>query len=334
MAERDRAIARFLEASGWGAAARQPLPGDASFRRYVRLTQEDGSRAMLMDAPPPKENVRPFLTVARLLHQMELSAPRIYAEDAEAGLLLLEDFGDDTFTRLLEKGADETALYTLAVDVLIAINRRFAGADLPPYDEARFLAEAELLVDWYLPAVSGQSAEPGVKERYLDIWRRALSMARVVPDTLVLRDFHVDNLMQLPGRTGVAACGLLDFQDAVVGPMSYDLMSLIEDARRDVPAALAGALTLRFLNAFPKVDRTPFVRSAAIIAAQRNCKIIGIFTRLCVRDGKPQYLKHIPRLWRLLENDLHHPMLNGLAGWLDRNIPPGLRIIPPVGPTA
>ncbi|HZT52091.1 MAG TPA: phosphotransferase [Stellaceae bacterium] len=336
MDERGARLAAFLAACGWERAARLPLPCDASFRRYVRLVG-DGARAMLMDAPPPQENVRPFLAVARLLHALGLSAPRILAEDPEQGFLLLEDFGDDTYTRLLAAGAAEAPLYELAVDVLIALNQRFAAAmapALPPYDTERLLAEAALLVDWYLPAISGRPTDAAQRAEYLALWRGLLPLATGGPATLVLRDYHVDNLMRLEGRAGVAACGLLDFQDAVLGPMSYDLVSLLEDARRDVPAALAAAMRARFLAAFPTLGRAAFERSYAVLGAQRNCKIVGIFTRLCVRDGKPGYLAHIPRVWRLIEEDMRHPALAPLARWLDRHIPAASRRIPPVRPAA
>jgi len=167
-----------------------------------------------------------------------------------------------------------------------------------------------------------------LREEYLALWRNLLPVARGVPSSLVLRDYHVDNLMVLPGRSGVAACGLLDFQDAVIGPRSYDLVSLLEDARRDVPGALAEAMLARYLAAFPELDRRAFAASFAVLAAQRNCKIVGIFTRLCVRDGKPIYLRHIPRVWRLIATDLRHPELAPMARWLDRHLPPALRGIP------
>ena len=330
MSERDGAIASFLARAGWGDATRAPLAGDASFRRYVRL-ERGGVCAMLMDAAPPKEDVRPYCAVARLLGALGLSAPRILAEDAEQGLLVIEDFGDDTFTRLLAAGSDEEALYTLAVDCLIALNRRFApdrAAALPPYDDARLLAEASLLVDWYLPAIAGHPADASLRAEYLELWRSLLPLARGVPQTLVLRDYHIDNLMRLSDRDDIAACGLLDFQDAVLGPMSYDLVSLLEDARRDVLPALAEAMRARFLAAFPSLDRAAFERSYALLGAQRNAKIVGIFTRLCVRDGKPNYLAHIPRVWRLLEQDLRHPDLAPMARWLDIHIPPEARRIP------
>jgi aminoglycoside/choline kinase family phosphotransferase len=330
MAERAELIAAFLAASGWGHAARRTLAGDASFRRYDRL-EAPPFRAVLMDAPPPQEDVRPFLAVARLLRGLGLSAPGILAEDIAAGLLLLEDFGDATYTRLLAQGAAEEPLYALAVDLLIALHRAFdpaAASDVPPYDDARLLTEASLLVDWYLPAITGRPTDPALREEYLALWRGLLPLARAVPASLVLRDYHVDNLILLAERGGVAACGLLDFQDAVIGPVTYDLVSLLEDARRDVPAELAAAMRQRYLAAFPALDRDAFAASYAVLGAQRNCKIVGIFTRLWRRDGKPQYLGHIPRVWRLIESDVAHPALAPLAAWLDRHIPSPLRRSP------
>ena len=314
---RRHAMTTFLGTAGWGDASAVPLAGDASFRRYWRLAR-NGSSAVLMDAPPPQEDIGPYVAVAALLRELGLSAPEVLAEDSDEGFLLLEDFGDDTYTRLLARGADEPALYTLAVDTLIALQRA-AGPrgtpEIPPYDMERLLGEAALLVDWYRPL------DRGLREEYLALWREVLPDAMVSRPTLVLRDYHVDNLMLLPDRPGIKGCGLLDFQDAVTGPPSYDLVSLLEDARRDVPAVLCQAMTERYLAAFPELDRHAFLRSAAILAAQRNCKILGIFTRLWKRDGKRQYLAHIPRVWQLLEADLRHPTLTPIAGWLDRHLP-------------
>ena len=326
--ERQVAIAGFLAASGWPGIVPAPLAADASFRRYFRLV-DGGRRAVLMDAPPPYEDVRPYVAVAGMLRGHGLSAPEIFAEDNELGMLLIEDFGDDTYTRLLARGADETRLYKLAVDTLIALQRAVdAPPALPPYDEEALLREAGLLVEWYAPALLGAPLAPALREEYLALWRELAPLVETGAPTLVLRDYHVDNLMLLDGRSGVQGCGLLDFQDALAGPASYDLVSLLEDARRDVPAALRDAMTDRYLDAFPALDRAQFRRSAAILAAQRNAKIIGIFTRLWRRDGKPQYLGHIPRVWRLLEADLQEPALARLAAWLGRHLPPAMRSIP------
>ena len=324
-------MGHFLAGAGWGDASRGLLAGDASFRRYDRL-RRGGARAVLMDAPPPMENVRPFIHIDRLLRKMGLSAPEILAEDPETGFLLLEDLGDDTYTRVLANGGDEAALYELATDLLIELHRRFAGDDaLPPYDDEAFLVEATLLTDWYMPALTGAEPPAAVRAEYCELWRAALAEARRMPASLVLRDYHVDNMIWLPDRPGVAACGLLDFQDARLGPITYDLVSLFEDARRDVPAALTRKLLDRYLAAFPALDRDAFAASYAIMGAQRSAKILGIFTRLDRRDGKPAYLAHIPRVWRWLEGDLAHPALAELRGWFDRTIPRRDRIAPEPG---
>lgn len=327
MSERAALIARFLDAAGWGAAGRGRLAGDASFRHYDRLRRGD-ERAVLMDAPPPQEDVRPFVRIARHLLGMGFSAPRLLAVDEANGLLLLEDLGDSTYTRLLAAGHDETALYALAMDLLAELHARPGAipAGLPPYDDSRLLAEARLLTEWYMPAV-GHAPGPAAQAEYDRLWRALFPVARGVPDTLVLRDFHVDNLMGLD-RPGLAACGLLDFQDAVAGPLTYDPMSLLEDARRDIDPALTAAMKDRYLARFPALDRDAFAASWAVLAAQRHAKVIGIFTRLCKRDGKPLYLGHIPRVWRLLEQACAHPALTGVRDWLDTHMPKQDRTVP------
>lgn len=332
---RNAEAADFLATTGWGGIAAKPLAADASFRRYYRLVDHD-RQVVLMDAPPPHEDVRPYVAVAGLLRELGLSAPEIYAEDVRRGFLLIEDFGDDVYTRLLADGGDETALYALAVDTLIALHRAVAAVKaptMPPYDEERLSAEAALLVDWYAPAVLGTAVPSAARAEYLGCWRVALSQLDWPAPTVVLRDYHVDNLMLLRGRAGVRGCGLLDFQDAVIGLPAYDLVSLLEDARRDVSAPLRALMTERYLAAFPDCDRGAFLRSGAILAAQRNCKILGIFTRLWRRDGKPAYLPHIPRVWRLLEDELaREPALRPIADWLGRHLPPPVRRVPALGP--
>jgi hypothetical protein len=327
--ERDALIARFLSDAGWDRARRGPLAGDASFRRYDRLIDGDGRRAVLMDAPPPHEDVRPFLAIANQLRTLGYSAPALFAADIDAGLLLLEDLGDDTYTRLLAAGQAEEPLYRLAVDLLVDLHSKGLAAippGLPPYDDHRLLAEALLLTDWYAPEMTTLSAD--ARDDYIALWHDLAPLARSVPQTLVMRDFHVDNLMRLPERSGVAACGLLDFQDAVAGPVTYDLMSLLEDARRDIDPRLVATMKRRYLAAFPGLDAAAFDASWAVLAAQRHAKVIGIFTRLCRRDGKPIYLPHIPRVWRLLEAAMEHPSLDGIKTWVDKNIPKDKRGVP------
>ncbi len=331
MADRAEVIARFLAANDWRAENLYPLADDASFRSYRRLI--DGERrAVLMNAPPAHEDVRPYLRMARHLRGLGLSAPAIYAADESAGLLLIEDLGDMTFTRLLAAGADETALYRLAVDVLGFLHAMPAeqaiGAKLPGYDERRLLDEALLLVDWYLPAVYDRPVTDSARTACIDAWRRVLPIVLAQPATLVLRDYHVDNLMRLDGRAGLSACGLLDFQDAVAGPAAYDLMSLLEDARRDISEPLRAAMLARYREAVAPDDWSAFMATYAVLAAQRHAKVIGIFTRLCRRDGKFGYLAHIPRVWRLLERALAQPALAPVAAWFDKHVPASARIIP------
>ncbi len=331
---RDALLRAFLAAAGWGAAERRVLAADASFRRYDRLWLGE-AQAVLMDAPPPREAIGPFVAVARLLQRLELSAPRLLAEDHANGFLLLEDLGDRTFTRALAAGADERALYALAIDTLVALHQRWqpALADaLKPYDEAALLTEALLLTDWYLPAVTGKATPSAVRAAYAAAWRQALAPVAGKRETLVLRDYHVDNLMQLEARDGVTACGLLDFQDALLGARAYDLVSLLEDARRDVSPAVARAMLERYLAALPEIDRATLLRDYNLLGAQRSAKIIGIFTRLDRRDGKSRYLEHLPRLWRLLAGDLRHAALAPVAAWFDEHLPPALRVTPAARP--
>ena len=355
MTDRAARIDAFLASAGWGGATRRPLESDASFRRYTFLG-DDARRALLMDAPPDKEDVRPYLRIARHLTGLGYSAPRILAEDTAAGLLVIEDLGEDTYTRLLtprvassslaeqgqaddghprDGGSLEDRLYALAVDVLIDLHRRPPAEaippDLPAYDEATLLREALLFTDWYLPAATGRPVEPALRDAYVAAWRAVLPPVLGGDGsrpTLVLRDYHVDNLLLVPGRPGVAACGLLDFQDALAGHPAYDVVSLLEDARRDVGDDLAARMRARYAAAFPgdvPGFHGAFDAAYAILGAQRHMKVLGIFVRLSRRDGKPRYLVHLPRLWRLLERALRHPALAPVATWLDGNVPAALR---------
>lgn len=322
----ERALARtaFQQAVGWGDAACGLLAGDASFRKYWRLERPDGSRAVIMDAPPPQEDVRPFVKIARHLQSLGFSAPEVWAEDAAQGFLLLEDLGDGTYTRLLAAGEDEAALYGLAVDLLAALSQAPLPDALPSYDDQRLLTESGLLPDWFLPAV-GAPVSAQARADWDAAWQQILPLGRAVPTALVLRDFHVDNLLLLPRRAGSAACGLLDFQDAVAGPLTYDLMSLMEDARRDIAPPLVAAMKDRFLAARSDLSSDAFEASWAVMAAQRHAKVIGIFARLFKRDGKGGYLVHIPRVWRLLEAACQQPACAPVAQWLQTHVPTEVR---------
>ncbi len=321
---RDAALAVFLTACGWGTAERHLLAGDASSRRYDRLTAGDGRCAVLMDAPPPLENVRPFIAIDRLLGGLDLSVPRIFAEDADNGFLLLEDFGDDTYTRLLARGHDETALYALATDALIALHQRLpqtALGDLRVFDQESALSQVSRLLDWYWPEIHGAPPAPQIRAAFEAAWCEVLPLWHKLPETLVLFDFHVDNLLLLPDRAGVKACGLLDFQDALAGPRAFDLVSLLEDVRRQVPVALMQAMIERYLAANPGIAHDDFMTVYAISGAQRNTRIAGTFARLLRRDGKPGYQRYMPRVWELIAHDISHPALAPVAAWYQRYLP-------------
>ena len=339
MTNRNRSIANFLKIHGWNHASRLPLANDASFRRYERLV--DGTRrAILMDAPPQKEDVGPFICIARLLSKLGYSAPTIKAADPEKGLLLLEDFGDETYTRILNnvrQKPTEQELYAMAIDLLIDLHRRSNSEtlppDLPPYNEDRLLEEVLLFTDWYMPAVLNHKIDRRCRNSYIDAWQKILIPILEAEPTLVLRDYHVDNLVWLPARSGVAACGVLDFQDAVAGHRGYDLISLLEDARRDITHDLREGMMYRYLQAqnnFTEQIGTEenFRRDCTILAAQRHSKVIGIFTRLSLRDAKNDYLLHIPRVWALLETALQHHTLSPLADWMTEYLPVELRVVP------
>jgi aminoglycoside/choline kinase family phosphotransferase len=328
---RDAVIAAFLRAHGWGQAERRRLAGDASFRKYDRINTPEAT-VVLMDAPPPQEDVRPFVRIARHLHERGFSVPAVYAEDPEAGLLLLEDLGDDTYTRLLAAGADEVPLYAAAIDALIALHRLPLDSAVPPgvqpYDEPRLLEEVSRIYTWYLPLLGAPALPPEAMQEYARIWRSILPLAWKTPTSLVLFDYHIDNLLRLKGRDGMRACGILDFQDAVIGPVTYDLMSLLEDARRDLSPSLVETMRARYLAAFPAMDRDAFAVSWDVMAAQRHLRVIGTFARLKLRDNKPHYLVHMPRLWRYMDRCLAAPALAELKGWIDRHVPPALRVVP------
>jgi aminoglycoside/choline kinase family phosphotransferase len=333
MSDRAEERLRFLARHGWGSVAPRALPGDASYRRYFRL--EDGPhRVMLMDAPAPLEDVRPFMRLARHLRELGLTAPDILAAEAEAGFLLIEDLGDDTFTRLLDRGANAEELYALAIDVLVHLQRHVRAIDVDvPAHSAFLLADdgASLITDWYLPAIRGEATNDATRAAYLAAWHRALDTTLTRgPRALALRDFHVDNLMILPQRDGLAACGLLDFQDAAIGHPAYDLVSLLEDARRDLAPELVQAMRKRHRTGFPEAASPAFDRAYAVLGAARHARVVGLWARLWKRDGKPDYLRrHLARTWHHLERALEHGALAELRAWFAREIPPQDRHLEP-----
>jgi aminoglycoside/choline kinase family phosphotransferase len=315
------AAPEFLARHGWGGAEIRPLAGDASFRRYFRV-HRNGATAVLMDAPPQHEDIGPFLTVAGHLLDRGFAPPRPLGIDRALGLLLLEDFGDDRVGPLLQREPErEQAIYEAAVDILARIAGQPAPEDIPLYDAEAMAREVLLFTEWYAPALGAQVDERAFLPAWHGAWGDVLRVAERHP-VLVLRDYHADNLMVLPGRDDL---GLLDFQDALAGHAAYDLVSLLQDARRDVSPQLEEAMLARYARAANVADAALFRAHYETLGAQRNTKILGIFTRLWKRDGKPHYLPLQPRVWGYLERNLAHPALAPVRDWFDANVPPEQR---------
>jgi N-acetylmuramate 1-kinase len=313
----------FLKNAGFGAALLAPLPSDASARRYTRLL--GGPRpALLMEAPPP-ENTRPFITIARHILGLGLSAPEIIAADPEAGLVLLEDFGDATHAALLDAGGPAPALYAEAAETLAALHEAAPPPGLPAWDAAAMTrATAATFMDWWWPAMMG--SPPGDDLRAgLDDAIRAMLTPFAGTQGFVHRDYFPANLMRLEGRADALRTGLLDFQDAGLGHPAYDLVSLVQDARRDVAPAARDAAIERYFAARPGVARDAFTAAMAACAAQRHLRVAALWVRLARRDNKPHYLVHGPRCWRLLAEALEHPATAPLRLWLDDALPRHLR---------
>lgn len=322
MPDRLNLIDTFLRNAGWGGADRAILAGDASNRSYDRLQDATLGRAVLMNAPPEKgEDTKPFVKITEWLLGCGLSAPKIIASDPRNGFLLLEDFGDDLFARLCAADASlELPLYEAAVDALLELKEKKPPADLMPYDGATTLREAQLLTEWYLPAVTGAPLTAEASAEFDALITEACGAILNEVYVTVLRDYHSENLIWLPDRAGAARAGMLDYQDALVGHPAYDLVSLLEDARRDTAPELQRAMLERYMAA-SGMNQVAFETAYNVLGAQRNIKIIGIFARLCLRDKKKDYLKYMPRVWAHLQRDLEDPVLAGLRDWIARNVP-------------
>ena len=333
---REALIAEFLARAGYADASAEPLAQDASFRRYLRLI--GGPRpAVLMDAPPP-EDVRPFCRIAAHLAGIGVSVPEIIAADEVAGLLLEEDLGDDLFPVHLSRSRERCTgssgeaieLFDAAVDVLVAMQRAAPPPDLPLWD-AETMAQTALatLLDWWWPASFGVAAPNAARRDFAAALETVLAPLRAGPTCFVHRDFFAGNLIWLPQREGMRKVGVIDFQSAAIGYPAYDLASLLQDARRDIPSAIAERSIDRYLAARPELEPGPFRAAYAACAAQRHLRVAGQWVRLALRDGRPGYLAHGPRTWRLLEAAVRQPAAAPLAAALDRWIPPARRGNPP-----
>jgi len=349
--ERLKALREFLDDAGYADAKRQRMPGDASTRSYARLARNDGF-VILMNSPKRPdgpaiyegkpysaavhlaEDVKPFVAIANGLRERGFSAPAIHHADLDAGFLITEDFGSASFVEG-DPPAPIAERYQAAADMLAALHRHPLPEVLPlapqitytipAFDTDALLTEVGLMPEWYMP---DRNAAPSnaVRAEFVTMWRELLAKPAAAAKTWVMRDFHSPNLIWLDARADFAKVGIIDFQDAVLGPAAYDLVSLLQDARIDVPETLELAMLTRYMKARlasdDSFDPAAFAELYAIMSAQRNTRLLGTFARLNRRDGKPQYLKHQPRIWTYLNRSLDHPALSGIRAWYAAHVPP------------
>lgn len=359
--DRDALTADFLARAGLADAERIPLPGDASTRRYERLRSADGRALMLMDAPPSAEScpcppdaspeerraagynalarlaagrVDAFAAASDFLRSRGLSAPEVLALDAENGLAVVEDLGDGLFVHLIAKGADERELYFAAIDALARLHAETPpavvgrnGAEWPllAYDDLALKTGADLFLEWYPRLHPELSFDADARAAWESLWEPIRARGDSGATVFAHRDYHAENLIWLPEREGPARVGMVDFQDAVRAHPSWDLHSLLHDARRDVSTALEQACLDRYFELRPEAERAPFMEAYAGLAALNESRILGIFSRLVSRDGKPRYRAFVPRMWGYLEESLSQPGMQGLKAWFDRHVPPEAR---------
>ena len=361
MSERPTLITEFLAGAGLADARRDPLPGDASTRRYERLTTATGTTLMLMDQAPALESppcdprwtpeerrghgwnatarlsagrIEAFAAVADHLRGAGLSAPEVVALSAANGLAVLEDLGDDLYARSIERGADERALYLEAVETLARLHRTAAlpdrlagpGGEWPllTYDATALQAGADLFIEWMPKLVRELAFGPDARDEWQAAWAPVVAMGEAGATVMAHRDYHAENLLWLPGRAGVQRVGLIDFQDAVRAHPVWDLHSLLQDARRDVSPAIEQAAMDHYIDVM-QVDGEALRADYAALAALNEARILGVFARLIARDGKPRYREFMPRMWAHLEQNLKRPGLTQVRVWFDRHVPKEMR---------
>lgn len=317
-----RAVA-FVQEAGCPGDGWDMLAADASPRRYFRHPKTPFGSCLLMVTEPNAPELEAYLQIATHLNEIGLSAPTVYLSDISSGLALIEDFGNGTFTSLLSAGMDEDVLYETGVDALVWLHQhpKALQIDLPAYDIAPLMQEVRLFADWFAPSMAPGRDLAAFSKTFDALWRDALAGVARRRETLVLRDYHVDNLMLLENRTGAARCGLLDFQDALIGSAAYDVISLTQDARRDISPELERSMLKRYLAAQPELGEDQFLKDYHLLAAQRHTKVAGIFHRLAQRDGKTHYLAHMPRVLRLLDKALQDAGLHDMRALIDRHLP-------------
>lgn len=319
MTDRDGQIAQFLCTAGWESAKIRPLAGDASNRRYLRLAK-GSETAVLMDAPPNSgEDIRPFVRISEWLSAKGFSAPKVYHKNEEQGLLLLEDLGDDLIARVVENDAgSESALYSAATDVLVKLHQCEPPKNLIQYTSDLMADMTSPVFDWYLRGCGEEATKP---EGFTDHFKDLLNTYCTDKGVVVLRDYHAENLLWLPSRDGVQNVGLLDFQDALLGHRAYDLVSLLHDIRREVSPDVEQQMVYRYLDA-TGLEEQSFKAAFATLGLQRNLRIMGVFSRLCLHLGRPHYVDFLPRVWSLIVQELEHSALETIRSIVLHNIPP------------
>ena len=311
---------QFLKTHSFDSKHLVFLANDMSLRQYYRLTSP---KRVLMDAPKP-ENPKQFIEIARYLQQCGLRAPSILEHCLENGFVLLEDFGDHTFTAILKQSPEkEKELYKTSITVLKHLHAHALEKPdfIPLYSADKLLAETEVFIDWYWKAIFKETPSPVIKNEFQSLWKKAFENCPKTQQSLVLRDFHVDNLMIIDEEADIEGCGLLDFQDALWGSVTYDVISLLEDARRDITPWIVKEMWEYFLDAVPQSQHENYKTAATILGAGRHVKVIGVFTRYAIRQGKKDYLCHLPRLWRYLEKALSITELQDIRKWFDQYFP-------------